>query len=282
MAGKEGIEKDMKTVSVIVLSYRSAATIEQTLDSIKEQDYKDIELIITDDCSPDNTVEICKSWISRNGKFFSKVQLVTSDRNTGIPGNINRALRHITGDYIKLIAADDLLLEHAISSYVQFVQEHPKCFPIAKVKLFCDEDSNATFPDVQKYCERCYEYAKCSYQEQYQKLLMSNWIVAPSASFYTTEVIQRVGGYDENFRWFEDYPMNLKLMHEGYSFGIIEQELIAYRMSSASITGSQNMRLKKTEMRLFFQKKFWYMVQAGMGWEAIKQCKYWMKIWMSK
>lgn len=48
----------MKLVSVIVLAYRSAETIIETLDSIKNQTYPNIELIVTDDCSPDNTVQV--------------------------------------------------------------------------------------------------------------------------------------------------------------------------------------------------------------------------------
>ena len=55
----------MKLVSVIVLSYRSAETIVETLDSIKSQTYPNIELIITDDCSPDNTVQVVRSGLRR-------------------------------------------------------------------------------------------------------------------------------------------------------------------------------------------------------------------------
>ena len=53
----------MKLVSVVVLAYRSADTIIETLESIKKQTYPKIELIVTDDCSPDNTVEVVENWI---------------------------------------------------------------------------------------------------------------------------------------------------------------------------------------------------------------------------
>ena len=56
-----------------------------------------------------------------------------------------------------------------------------------------------------------------------------------------------------------------------YRRGLIDKELVYYRMSAKSITASQQLRLKKTEMKLFFRKKFWYMWEAGMGWEAVKQ-----------
>jgi len=266
----------MKTVSVIVLAYRSADTIIQTLDSIKEQTYPDIELIVTDDCSPDNTVEVVRKWIKQNEGALQKIKLVTATQNTGIPGSANRALAQATGVYMKVIAADDYLTKDAIAAYVAFCEKHPKSIPIAKAHIF--SEGNADFSDVQGYCNRCYEFAKKRYKEQYRMLLMQNYIAAPSASFYPTQLIRDCGGYDEHYRWFEDYPMNLKVMHAGFGFGLIEKELVYYRMSSKSITASQSLRLKKAEMKLFFRQKMWYMIQNKMAWEAVKQSKSFLKI----
>lgn len=270
----------MKRVSVVVLAYRSAQTIKETLDSVKAQTYKNIELIITDDCSPDNTVEVVKEWIAENKDAQCDVKLVTAEKNTGIPGNINRALKQATGDYLKLIAADDYMTKDAISEYVRFCEKNPKAIPIAKVHLFSDE--KVDFSDVQSYCNKCYEFAGKEYKEQYRMLLIQNCIVAPSGSFYPMEIVRQVGGYDENYQWFEDYPMNLKVMHAGYRCGLINKELVYYRISGKSITASQQMRLKKTEMKLFFREKMKYMMEAGMGWEAVKQSRYWAKIVMMK
>ncbi len=270
----------MKLVSVVVLSYRSAETIVETLDSIKNQTYSNIELIVADDCSPDDSVEVARTWIESHQGQLTDMKLVTAEQNTGIPGNINRALAAATGDYMKLIAADDYMTEEAIAEYVRFCEEHPKKLPIAKVHLFSEKQSQ--FPDVQAYCDRCYEFAQKEYQEQYQMLLIQNRIVAPSSSFYPMLLIRDCGGYDECYRWFEDYPMNLKVMHAGYGFGLIDKETVYYRMSEKSITASQQLRLKKAEMKLFFCQKLWYMFQNGMGWEAIKQSKSWVKVALMK
>ena len=271
----------MKLVSVIVLAYKSAKTIAQTLDSIKNQTYQDIELIITDDCSPDHTVEETQRWLADNEGALPKMRLVTTQQNTGIPGNINRALKYAQGAYVKLIAADDYMARDAVAEYVKFCEKNPKVIPIAKVHLFSDDNVGETvdFEAVENYCKRCYEFAaETDYKKQYRMLLKQNCIVAPSGSFYPIEIIQKLGGYDERYRWFEDYPMNLKIMHEGYRCGLIHRELIYYRISGGSITASQQMRLKKTEMKLFFRERMFYMMQAGMGWEAVKQLKYWVQI----
>lgn len=275
----------MKLVSVIVLAYRSAKTIVQTLDSIKSQTYKNIELIISDDGSADNTVETVQEWIANNEGALSKMQLVTTQHNTGLPGNINRALKQAKGEYVKLIAADDYMTKDAISEYVKFCEKNPKALPIAKVYLFSDEEAEGTidFAPIETYCDRCYEFAALmDHKKQYHMLLKQNCIVAPSGSFYPMEVFRKLGGYDEHYRWFEDYPMNLKVMHAGYHYGLINRALIYYRISNNSITASQQMRLKKTEMKFFFRERMRYMMQAGMGWEAVKQSKYWAQIAMKK
>lgn len=75
----------MKLVSVVVLSYRSAETIVETLDSIKNQTYPNIELIVTDDASPDNTVQVVQQWIAENEGALAAIKLVMSDKNTGLP-----------------------------------------------------------------------------------------------------------------------------------------------------------------------------------------------------
>ena len=74
----------MKLVSVVVLAYRSADTIIETLESIKKQTYPQIELIVTDDCSPDNTVEVVESWMRDNKGCLSDMKLVTTKKNTGL------------------------------------------------------------------------------------------------------------------------------------------------------------------------------------------------------
>lgn len=270
----------MKLVSVIVLAYRSAETIVQTLDSIKNQTYKNIELIVTDDDSPDHTVEVVQEWFSNNKGIFTDMQLVTAQKNTGIAGNINRALVHAKGDYVKIIG-DDCMTKEAVSEYVRFCEKNPGVIPIAKVHLFYDgkAEEKVDFAPIEAYCNRCYEFAsQTDYKKQYRMLLKQNCILAPSASFYPMEIIKKVGGYDENYSCFEDYPMNLKVMHEGFRCGFINRELIYYRITGGSITASQQARVKKTEMKLFFRERMFYMMQAGMGWEAVKQSRYWAKI----
>lgn len=270
----------MDLVSVIVQSYNSDDTILRTLDSVKSQDYPHIELIITDDCSRDNSIKVVSDWIKQNEGCLDSIKLITSDVNTGIVANSNRAFKVAKGKYLEFLAADDYMSSDAISTYVSFCEANSDKLPICKVKLFSDDgrlDKN-----VEKYCEECYKLALLSHKEQYRNLLMKNWIVAPAAAFFPAELMKKFGGYDESYRWFEDYPFSLKCMSKGYSYGFIDKELIYYRISGQSITGSSMSPLKKDEARLFFKQKMWQMIKNGMALEALKQSRYWIKIAIKK
>jgi hypothetical protein len=172
------------------------------------------------------------------------------------------------------------MTKDAISEYVKFSEENQGKVPIAKAHLFGTEE--IVTDNIMKYCDNCYRFALKTYKEQYHILLKQNVIVAPSSSFYPMELIKKLGGYDEEYRWFEDYPMNLKVMHSGVGFGLIDKELVYYRISGGSITASRQKQLKKTEAKLFFKRRFWYMLRAGMAREALGQARGWVKIAFEK
>ena len=84
-------------VSVIIVSYNSADTILDTLESIKAQSYTDIELIISDDGSKDKTIEISENWLKLNGHCFSSSKLLTVKSNTGISANCKKCVEIASG-----------------------------------------------------------------------------------------------------------------------------------------------------------------------------------------
>ena len=95
-------------VTIGVLAYNSAKTILETLDSIALQTYDNIELIICDDGSTDNTLVVVKTWLKEHVSNFYRTEIVTVNQNTGTPANCNRLLKHSNGEWLKMIAADDL------------------------------------------------------------------------------------------------------------------------------------------------------------------------------
>ena len=82
----------MSLVSVITATYNSSDFITETLDSIFNQTWEAVELIITDDNSLDDTVEVCRQWLNAKSSRFIRTELITSEVNTGVSGNANRGL----------------------------------------------------------------------------------------------------------------------------------------------------------------------------------------------
>ena len=112
-------------VSIIVITYNSSKYVLETLESAKAQTYQNIELIVSDDCSTDDTVEVCKKWIAKNTERFVKVEIITAHENTGIPKNCNRGVYESRGEWVKLIAGDDILLSTCIQKNVDYTTASP-------------------------------------------------------------------------------------------------------------------------------------------------------------
>ena len=111
----------MSLVSVITATYNSSDFITETLDSIFNQTWEAIELIITDDNSSDDTVEVCRQWLNAKSNRFRRSELITSEVNTGVSGNANRGLMAARGEWIKFIGADDTLLPDCLKDNMNFL-----------------------------------------------------------------------------------------------------------------------------------------------------------------
>src|SRR5688572_8967364 len=90
-------------LSVCIPVYNCGPYIKEAIDSVLNQDFKDFELIIVDNRSTDNTVSIVKDYKD------SRIKLIENDTNIGLLGNWNKAVSLATGQYIKLLPADDFI-----------------------------------------------------------------------------------------------------------------------------------------------------------------------------
>jgi alpha-1,3-rhamnosyltransferase len=114
-------QNNLPLVSIVVITYNSSEYIEETLEGVKKQTYKNIELIISDGCSTDNTVELCEKWIEVNSNRFVHAQVICSEKNTGVAPDLDRGNRASGGEWIKSMAGDDMLLPNAITEFVNFI-----------------------------------------------------------------------------------------------------------------------------------------------------------------
>lgn len=220
-------------VSIAVITYNSASTVIDTLDSIVKQDYgsENIELIISDDASTDDTVEVIEGWIESHKRDFYKILFIKNPTNLGVSGNINTAWKKASCKWVKSIAGDDLLDKKCIELNVEYVKRHSDCkILFSKIQSF--GRSNDVTPT--QYNIR---FFKKDSKQQYNWLRGFSFNIAPS-SFINIDVLKQVGYADERYRMIEDLPLWLKITKAGHTLHFLDAITVYYRVDE-SITMSQ-------------------------------------------
>ena len=195
-------------VSVCIITYNCSKFILETLESVKSQTYQNIELVISDDCSIDNTVNLCQTWIEKN------TILLTVLKNSGVTANCNRVTNVANGEWIKLIGGDDLLINTCIADNVEFTNKHPKCYIVESGICAIDEKSNMinkqfNLPDKYFHNNNTSAY----YQH---RLLLYMYPVNILCVFYKKNLLNAIGYFDESIPQQEDVPFILKVTQMGY------------------------------------------------------------------
>jgi glycosyltransferase involved in cell wall biosynthesis len=217
-------------ISVVVLTYNSAAFVVETLESIKEQTYYNIELIVTDDCSTDNTVEVCKQWIENNIDRFVRSEVVTTSKNSGIPTNCNRGIFASTGEWIKFIAGDDALMPNLLTEYIQHINLNPDIEFLHSNVVHYNESLNEGNKDIQTDCAKLRMNEKgISSMEQYEILLRVNHVKAPT-TFIKKTIFNKVGTFDERYPLWEDRPMWIKITENNIKLHFLDIVGVKYRV----------------------------------------------------
>ena len=244
-------------VSVPVVTYNSSKTILETLESIKAQTYPNIELIISDDCSKDNTVEICREWLEKNGSRFTRTELLIVPQNTGVSANINRAEVACQGEWAKGIAGDDILMPNCIQDCMDYVKEHPDTiYLVGRMEGF-----GRSQEEVDEYMNRCFDYSffDLSADEQYRRLVFRGNCVPAPAVFYNIKRVRELNiTNDERIPMVEDYPKWMNVTKKGIRLHVLDKTIVRYRLSENSIstTTTPSLRTRKSGALIYIYYQF--------------------------
>ncbi len=226
-------------VSVPVITYNSSKTVVETLDSIYNQLYPYLELIVSDDCSTDNTVDICRDWIEAHKDRFVRTMLLTVEKNTGVSANCNRAEAVCRGEWVKGIAGDDILLPSCIKNCLDFVADHTEVLCLfGRMEGFGKRQEV-----VDEYMKRCFDYSffSLSASEQFDRLVFRGNCVPAPTFFYNLDCFRKLAVInDERIPMVEDYPKWLNLTKKGVKLYLIDKVLVKYRLSHNSISSTEH------------------------------------------
>ena len=232
-------------VSVVVITYNSAKTVLETLDSIAAQTYKNIELIISDDCSKDETVKVCKDWLKENRERFVRTEIVTVEKNTGVSINLRRGIAVSKGEWIKGIAGDDLLVKEAIYDFVSFVKTNNCQACICNLKLF----SNEGMIEQQRIDEynRYFEYVKLPYFKKVKSLAKGCSFAGPGYFISKFLMISTDSPSDKYPMW-DEYSTCYNILLAGYDILPLDKKLVKYRVSNNSLSIGRGKKIMNPKM----------------------------------
>jgi len=210
-------------VSVIIPAYNRARYIRQTVESVLNQSYANIETIVVDDGSTDGTREILES-------YTGKIRLLehTGRQNRGQSASINLGLEHASGEYVAILDSDDFWEANKIELQIRYLEQNPDVGLV-----YCNGTA------VNSNGEYLYDIYQTGHREENkpEKILLDCYISLPSNSIVRMPLIKKAGCFDESLRTAQDHDMLLRIA-EICRLGYINNNLWHYRRHSESISKS--------------------------------------------
>lgn len=231
-------------VSFLIPCYNHERFVRDCLASILAQTYTNYEVIICDDASKDNSVAVIKEEKVKFDDRDIRFILMENESNKGITVNLNRMLQEAAGEYIKIIASDDMLYPDYLEKMIKYMEDykHLKMAFSNCMKVV----SESTFPPAEE-CKAGKQFDSmpdCG-EGAFEHIYLVNGIPAP-ALLIRHEIYNVVGAYDEAIG-IEDLEMTLRILsYQPDALGGIDECLVFYRMNPNSITStSKNPGAKK-------------------------------------
>lgn len=206
-------------VSIVTPSYNQGQFLEQTILSVLNQDYPNLEYIIVDGGSTDNSIEIIKIYEERLAYWISEPDKGQSDA-------INKGFLRATGEILSWLNSDDLLLPGAINSVVSFFNEHPDIGCVIGDQEVIDSDG--------KYL--------CTVKNipfKFRRTLYGGSMVPQPSTFFTKNALDVTGKLNIDLHYNMDYEFFLRMAYKGIKFDNIKKPLSAFRLHKSSKTVSE-------------------------------------------
>ncbi len=231
------------SVDIVVVSYNHSHFLEECLDSIKNQSYDNWNLIIADDASPDNSVDVINNWLDTNG--ISAVTVFNSE-NKGLCATLNDCLSFCKEKYVKLIAADDYLSHDYLLESVSKFEELDSDYMVLYSNAMYIDGNSQTLPSKDYYLKNDMPSGNVV-----DELYKANFIAAPSV-ILKREIFEKVGYYNPH-TILEDYDLWLKTATNGFKIFFLNKTLTFYRIHDSNQTLLRKKRIN-TEKALLKMK----------------------------
>lgn len=235
-------------VSVCIPAYNSSAYIADTIRSILNQTYENIEVIVVDDRSGDDTVSVVKGLC----KDDERVKLFENEKNLGMSGNWSQCLELCHGEFVKLICADDMIDQNALEVEAQALMDHPSANLAESDTRLVDISGKATGAFKRYYKSGLVDGKKVAKTS----LMLNNFFGAPVNNMIRRSVLEKTGYFDPAFTYILDFDMWVRIACTGDVY-IIHELLNSFRVRKDSNTGNmigKNRHIYVAEHRRLVEK----------------------------
>jgi glycosyltransferase involved in cell wall biosynthesis len=222
-------------VSVVIPSYNQAYFLHEAIESVLAQTYPHLEVVVVDDGSTDNTVEVASR--------YPGVKYIRQE-NRGLAGARNTGIRHSTGQYLIFLDADDRLTPNALESGLACFEAHPESAFVWGRCRFVALDGAVLGDDLGFTVE----------SDHYAAMLRRSYIPMHATVMFRRTVFEAVGPYDISLKVCEDYDLYLRITR-AFPISCHEAVVAEYRQYGASMSRNASLMLKVVLAVLRSQRK---------------------------
>src|SRR3989338_2869812 len=210
-------------VSVIIPTYNYGHVVCEAVESVLHQTYTNLEVIVVDDGSQDDTRQRVEKYRDRIRYVYQPNKGLSAARNTGI--------KEAKGDYIAILDSDDIWLPTKIEEQMKVFAQYPEVGLISCSGIEVDENG--------KVLDKVPRKGFSSKKELMENLISRNVISGGSNAIFKKECISKVGLFDEDLNSAEDWDMWLRIANH-YDVNVIDHPLVKMRVSQNSMSSAGN------------------------------------------
>jgi glycosyltransferase len=224
----------MPKISIITVSFNSAKTIEQTIQSVLSQRYSNVQYIIIDGASQDETLNIIE-------RYSDKIAVFVSEKDSGIYNAMNKGLKLATGEIIGILNSDDFYADENVLNDV--------------AKLFEQGKADAVYADLQYVDAIDTRKVKRNWKSGKYKPgdFLFGWMPPHPTFFVKKEVYEKYGVFNESLKSAADYELMLRFIHK-YQISIDYLPRVIVKMRSG---GQSNITAKNRIKANIEDRKAW-------------------------
>lgn len=231
-------------VTIVAVCYNQDKWVKQTLDSIKQQTYPNIQLIVADDGSKDNSKAVIRDWIKENKPDTT---FIDHPKNLGLTKNLNSSIPFVQGDYFQAFGCDDIMLPTKIEDQVALMENNKNVGIIYSDMYFMNVNG---VQQQESYFQK-HVYKRPESGNIYADLIDRFIISAPSI-LIRRNVLDELKGYNEGLDY-EDHEFFLRAA-KNHDFLYMPDKTVLYRITGESLSTKRNdFKFFKNSFIIYFQ-----------------------------